>query len=77
VRAPVTDCVELVVDLEDSDRFAVHVDDLPIAVLEVGDLADDDLHVLTPPCDLVGARQLNRRPINIALYVTWTCLLAP
>jgi hypothetical protein len=67
VRAPVTDCVELVVDPEDSDRFAVHVDDLPIAVLEVGDLADDDLHVFTPPCDLVGAdRGTTGRPSAIS-----------
>jgi hypothetical protein len=70
VRAPVADGVELVIDPEDSDRLAVDVDDLPIAVLEVRDPADDDLHALTPPRDLVGARQLNRRPVNVALYVT-------
>ena len=46
VRAPVAERVELVVDAEDPDGLAVHVDDLPVAVLEVGDLANDDLHAL-------------------------------
>src|SRR5215469_9683097 len=44
VRAPVAERKELVVDPEDSDRLAVHVDDLAVAVREVGDLANDDPH---------------------------------
>jgi hypothetical protein len=47
MRAPVAQRVELVVDAEDPDRLAVHVDDLPIAVREVGHLADDNPHALT------------------------------
>jgi len=48
VRTPVTERIALVVDPEDPDRLAVHVDDLSVAVREIGVLADDDPHARSP-----------------------------
>src|SRR5215471_11593322 len=66
VGAPVAERVELVADAEDSDGLAVHVDDLPIAVLEVGHLADDDPHALTCSNGPGRAGAVRRLPVIAA-----------